>query len=122
VAKSHSAPSFEMVALYLTSDKGNYPVSGNSHYIVLDKSATRINLFHPFTFTKFSLSEPEFRMSLCNCEWTDHAAIANWLERMATSRAQQHRQGPYKLVREIIAHYRGCAASEVLDFHCPEEG
>ena len=108
---------FETVALYLTTDNKNVPVSGNSHYIVVDKSPSRVTLFHPFTFSKFSLAETEFRMGLTTCEWNDHGRIADWLEKMATKWAGMHRQAPYKLIREIIADFRGVPMSSIADFH-----
>lgn len=126
MAKSHSAPEpvkakYDIVALYITSDGGNVPVSGSSHYIVLEETVHRVTLFHPFTFTKFTLPMADFRLSLmANNEWNDREKVANFLEKSATRWAGMHRQAPYKLIREIIAHYRGCPMSDVPDFHAPE--
>lgn len=115
------ATKFEMVALYIASDNSNVPVLGNSHYIVLDKSTLRIALFHPFTFSKFTLPEPDFRMALLPfCDWNDRAKIADWLEKQAVRQVALKRQAPYKLVREIIAHYRECDVKDIADFHGEE--
>jgi hypothetical protein len=122
VAKSQTIPTpkFDTVALYIVNGDSNVPVVGNSHYIVINKSASRIQLFHPFTFTKFSMAEPEFRAAQLPCEWNNKPQIANWLERQACKWASMHRQAPFKLIREIIAEYRPCALAAVVDFHGAE--
>ncbi len=124
MAKSQPAPEpttkFDMVALYITSENNNVPVTGNSHYIVLERNPQRVTLFHPFTFTKFTLPTPDFHMALMSESSWDREKFAIWLERYATKWAGMHRQAPYKLVREIIATYRGCSMKDIPDFHGTE--
>jgi len=101
---------YSVVALHVSSEKSNAPVSGKSFYIVLGREKTNYILFHPFSFTKFTMAIPEFHISLAVNDWDPSPEkLLEFLQKKIASEASLKREIPL-YVQDIVKHFESIKA------------
>lgn len=102
--ENKQAAKFEYLNLYLT-DVSAAPVEGQSGYFVLSQTDKKVVLLHPFTLTKFSISNVMFQQSLMPTDSMTKEKIVTMLTAKRDAMKSYNKKAPYTEVEEIIAHY-----------------
>lgn len=101
--ENKQAEKFEYCNLYLVDSVG--PVNGNSAYFVLSQSDKKVVLLHPFTLTKFSISNLKFQESLMPTDPISKEKLVSLLTIKRDSFMASKRKAPYVDIEEIIKYY-----------------
>jgi hypothetical protein len=102
--ENKQASKFEYCNLYLI-DISAAPVNGQSGYFVISQSDKKVVLLHPYTLTKFSISNSTFQTSLMPTTPLPKEKIVTMLTTKRDAIKALNQKAPFVDIEQIINYY-----------------